>query len=177
MKIPRCVIRDEKLFQFHITDRVNIPFARFYFFSLFKFYIKFETLSLWNETKRKRDSRSRNPFSNPDKLQNGAIKLGWKIGNRWATSNGHRQICAWARIQIIRFTRWPCIFIVIKPCQVVAPISLCNYPAPPIILFYLFFSFFFFSKTDNSISIRINRGINDESLIQSTLVRKSKRNR
>lgn len=82
-----------------------------------------------------------------------------------------------ARIQIIRFTRWPCIFIVIKPCQVVAPISLCNYPAPPIILFYLFFSFFFFSKTDNSISIRINRGINDESLIQSTLVRKSKRNR
>lgn len=63
-----------------------------------------------------------------------------------ATSNGHRQICAWARIQIIRFTRWPCIFIVIKPCQVVAPISLCNYPAPPIILFYLFFSFLFFRR-------------------------------
>lgn len=161
---------------------VSIPYYRsskylsldFTFFHYSNF--KFETLSL-DKTKRKRDSRSRNPFSNPDKLQNGAIKLGWKIGNRWATSNGHRQICAWARIQIIRFTRWPCIFIVIKPCQVVAPISLCNYPAPPIILFYLFFSFFFFSKTDNSISIRINRGINDESLIQSTLMWKSKRNR
>lgn len=29
----------------------------------------------------------------------------------------HRQICAWTPIQIIRFTRWPCIFAVIKTCR------------------------------------------------------------
>ena len=148
MKIPRCVIRDEKLFQFHITDRVNIPFARFYFFSLFKFYIKFETVSLWNEMKQ-------NENAILDREIRFQIRINYKMARLnsverleidGATSNGHRQICAWARIQIIRFTRWPCIFAVIKPCQVVAPISLCNYPAPPIILFYLFFSFLFFRR-------------------------------
>ena len=141
MKIPRCVIRDEKLFQFHITDRVNT------FRSILLFFI----IQILNSKLSLSIKQNENAIL--DREIRFQIRINYKMARLnsverleidGATSNGHCQICAWARIQIIRFTRWPCIFIVIKPCQVVAPISLCNYPAPLIILFYLFFSFFFF---------------------------------